>query len=74
MQDPTWSKSGECMMDIGMDIKMKKGLRDPRSNGRAGGQQERKCTEDHIQQIFIILFLNHVLFIFLSTGFALIRE
>ena len=39
-----------------------------------GGQQERKGTEDHIQQIFIILFPNHVLLILLCTGFVLIRE
>ena len=39
-----------------------------------GGQQERKGTEDHIQQIFIILLSNHVLLLFLGTGFVLIRE
>ena len=39
-----------------------------------GGQQERKGTEDHIQQIFIILFPNHALLIFLGSGFVLIRE
>ena len=39
-----------------------------------GGQQEWKGTEDLIHQIFIILFPNHVLLIFLGTGFVLIRE
>ena len=39
-----------------------------------GGQQKRKGTEDHIQQIFIILFPSHVLLIFLGTDFVLIRE
>ena len=39
-----------------------------------GGQQEQKGTEDHIQQIFIILFPNHVLLMLLGTGFVLIRE
>ena len=39
-----------------------------------GGQQEQKGTADHIQQIFIILFPNHVLLILLGTGFVLIRE
>ena len=38
-----------------------------------GGQQKRKDTEDHIQQIFIILFPNHVLLLFLGPGFVLIR-
>ena len=38
---------------------------------RQGGQQERKGTEDHIQQI---PFPNHVLHILLGTGFLLIRE
>ena len=33
-----------------------------------GGQQKRKGAEDHIQQIFIILFPNHVLIILLGTG------
>ena len=33
-----------------------------------GGRQERKGTEDHIQQIFIILFLNHIFLMLLSTG------
>ena len=41
---------------------------------RQGGQQEPKGTEDHIKQIFIIPFPNHVLLILLGTGFALIRE
>ena len=45
-----------------------------RSNSRARGPQEQKGTEDHIQQIFIVLFPNHVLLIFLGTGFVLIRE
>ena len=39
-----------------------------------GGQQERKGTEGYIQQIFIILFPKHELFILLGTGFVLIRE
>ena len=48
--------------------------RDARAIAGQGGQQERKGTEDHIQQIFIILYLNHVLLILLGTGFVLIRE
>ena len=39
-----------------------------------GGQQEQKGTEEHIQQIFIILSPNHVLLILLGTGVVLIRE
>ena len=39
-----------------------------------GGQQERKGTENHIQQIFIILFSNRISLILLGTGFVLIRE
>ena len=39
-----------------------------------GGLKERKGTEDHIQQIFIILFLNHVLLILLGTSSVLIRK
>ena len=41
---------------------------------RQGGQQERKGTEDHIQQIFTILLPNHVLLTLLGAGFVLIRE
>ena len=37
-------------------------------------QQERKGTEHHIQQIFIILFPNHVLLILLGTDFVLLKE
>ena len=48
--------------------------RDTRRIAGQGGQLERKGTEDHIQQIFIILFPNHVLLILLRTGFVLIRE
>ena len=39
-----------------------------------GGPTGTKGAEDHIQQIFIILFPNHVLLILLGTGFVLIRE
>ena len=46
----------------------------PEQEQGKGGQQERKGTEDHIQQIFIILFPNHVLLILLGTAFVLIRE
>ena len=49
-------------------------LRDAEAIAGQGGQQEWKGTEDHIQQIFIILFPNHVLLILLCTGFVLIRE
>ena len=48
--------------------------RDAEAIAGQGGQQERKGTEDHIHQIFIILFPNHILLIFLGTGFVLTRE
>ena len=38
------------------------------------GQQERKGIEDHIQQIFIILFPNHILLILLGTEIHLSQE
>ena len=46
-------------------------IRDAGALARQGGQQERKGTEDHIQQIFIILFPNYVLLVFLGTGFSI---
>ena len=48
--------------------------RDPGAISGQRGQQERKNTEDHIQQILIILFPNYVLLILLSTGLVLIKE
>ena len=48
--------------------------RDAGAKAGQGGQKERKGTEDHIQQIFIILFPNHVLLILLGTDFPLIRK
>ena len=49
-------------------------FRDAGAIAGQGGQQERKGNEDHIQQIFVILFPKHALLILLSTGFVLIRE
>ena len=50
------------------------GYRDTGAIAGQGGQQERKGTENHIQQIFIVLFPKHELLILLSTVFVLIRE
>ena len=48
--------------------------RDARPIAGQGGLQEQKGTEDHIQQICIIVFSNHVLLILLGTDFVLKRE
>ena len=61
----------QCINELSVKGKQ---FRDARAIAGQGGQQGRKGTEDHIQQIIIILFPNHVLLILLGTGFVLIKE